>query len=47
MPLIPGGQEIGIVYVAAPLGLTFNSPGILPTTNPCEASPTIVPSGLA
>jgi hypothetical protein len=36
MPAIPGGIEIGIVYVAAPDGFTENWPG----TTPVKGAPT-------
>ena len=32
MPLVPGGTKMGIVYVAAPLGLTPNEPAVAPGT---------------
>src|SRR5262245_13060505 len=34
-PAMPGGTWIGIVYVAAPLGPTWNEPGVKPATVVC------------
>ena len=42
IPAIPGGTEIGTVYVAAPEGLTENCPG----TTPLNGAPTGGPCAL-